>query len=296
MLRIGRIDYLNVWPLYQGLEDLARSEISLELTTGHPSRLNAMLAAGKLDMAPSSSFEYLLHADNYLLLPDLSISSDGPVQSVILACPFDLEEMPRRIARGLQVGLSRASASSLILLKILWNFAWQWPEPRWMDIEPGEGPGLGIPFLEIGDTALRLTCETPPGWRLMDLGGAWKAFTGLPFIFGVWMVRHELAPDAQQNLKKVVESLTDARQAFAQDPLASVRKYQRPGWLSLEALADYWRCIRYDFGPAGQAGLVLFGEYARCLGLLAAVPGLRWMTLSREGTRNEAAERTRASA
>ena len=245
--------------------------------------MNALLAAGDLDVAPSSSFEYLLHAGKYSLLPDLSISADGSVQSVLLACPFAPEELPRRAASGLRVCLTSASASSVALLRILWQFHWQWPEPTWESIEPGQGVSRGAPFLEIGDLALRLTCNPPTGWHLVDLGAAWKDFTGLPFVFGVWMVREGLDPEAFALLGKVVRALSETRRTFASHPHAVVDCYERPDWLSARALEDYWHCIRYAFGPREQAGLVLFGEYARRLGLLPLVPGLRWRRFTHNG-------------
>lgn len=279
MLRIGRIDYLNVWPLFAGLESTLHSLHGLRIIPAHPSRLNAMLSSGDLDLAPSSSFEYLTNPDRYRLLPDLSISSDGPVQSVLLACPFPPTEMPQRVASGLRVGLTSASASSIALLKILWMFHWQWPEPVWVAHDPGQGMRTGNPFLEIGDTALRLTCYPPSGWHLVDLGAAWKEFTGLPFVFGVWMVREGLSLDAEHALAAVARALAIARRAFEDDPCALTLRPERYDWLSYQALADYWQGIRYDFAPREQAGLVLFGEYARRLELLSSVPGLRWKRL-----------------
>ncbi|HDQ41363.1 MAG TPA: solute-binding protein [Desulfonatronum sp.] len=276
MLRIGRIDYLNVWPLFQGLKSLDRSLGGLEVISGHPSCLNQLLSDGNLDLAPSSSFEYLTRVGSYSLLPDLSISADGPVKSVVLVCPFDFKEMPLRVANGLRIGLTSASASSKALLRILWRFHWQWPEPQWTAVAPGQGLDLGNPFLEIGDMALRLTCSSPTGWHIMDLGQAWKEFTGLPFVFGVWMVREGLSPQAEKTLAMVMRSLAVARQEFLRHPHALVHQYPRPEWLSVQALENYWQCIRYDFGPREQAGLMLFGEYARRLGLLTSVPGLRW--------------------
>jgi chorismate dehydratase len=276
MLRIGQIDYLNVWPLFQWMQEGMPPDAPLQLVAGHPSELNVMLARSQVDLAPSSSLEYLLHSEKYMLLPGLSISSDGPVQSVLLASPFSLEQMPERTVRGLQVGLSAASASSVALLQVLWRFFWQWPEPEWVVLQPGQGLETGSPFLEIGDAALRLTCSCPPGWHLVDLGQAWREVTRLPFVFGVWMVRRNLSPDQDQSLRKVAEALHDARQAFARNPSRMITRLQRPAWLSLSALEEYWHCIRYSFGPREQAGLILFGEHIRQLGMIPSVPGLYW--------------------
>ncbi|WP_045219073.1 menaquinone biosynthesis protein [Desulfonatronum thioautotrophicum] len=278
MLRIGRIDYLNVWPLFEGIQHRLEPGIlnRTRMTVGHPADLNVALAEGKLDVAPSSSFEYLLRANNYALLPDLTISSDGPVRSVLLACPFPFSEMPKHAASGLRVGLSTASTSSVALLRILWRFHWGWPEPEWVTQDPGQGPEIGIPFLEIGDHALRLHCNPPPGWHLADLGQEWKSFTRLPFVFGVWMVRRDLSPEAAGLLVPFAEALYTGAREFQRDPCTLAARAQRPDWLTLKHLQDYWQCIRYAFGPREQAGLVLFGDYVRKLGMISAVPGLTW--------------------
>lgn len=278
MLRIGRIDYLNVWPLFQGLQQRLDPETQAltRIMAGHPANLNTALAEAELDVAPSSSFEYLSRADRYTLLPDLSISSDGPVRSVLLACPFPVSEMPRRLASGLRVGLSSASASSTALLRVLWRFHWQWPEPEWVERRPGQELDKSMPFLEIGDFALRLHCDPPRGWHLVDLGQAWREFTNLPFVFGVWMVRRNLSPCVEHLLTCAAKALYAASREFRDDPFPLVARLERPDWLTVESLQDYWQCIRYAFGPREQAGLVLFGDFARRLGMIPAVPGLTW--------------------
>lgn len=278
MLRIGRIDYLNVWPLFQGLQQRLDPE-TLALTRilpGHPADLNRALAKAELDVAPSSSFEYLSRAGRYTLLPDLSISSDGPVRSVLLVCPFPIAELPKRSASGLRVGLSTASASSTALLRVLWRFHWQWPEPEWIDRRPGEDMGQDIPFLEIGDHALRLQCDPPRGWNCIDLGQAWREFTSLPFVFGVWMVRRNLPHSIGHALNRAAEALYAAAREFRSDPFPLVARLERPDWLTVKSLRDYWQCIRYTFGPREQAGLVLFGDFTRRLGMIPSVPGLTW--------------------
>ena len=287
MLRIGMIDYLNVWPLFHGLQRrLGNSgQDRIRIVPGHPAELNTCLANGELDVAPSSSFEYLQRADKYTLLPDLSISSDGPVRSVLLACPFPISEMPERAASGLQVGISSASASSAMLLRILWRYYWGWPEPEWTKQKPGQGVERVTPFLEIGDLALRFRCDTPLGWHLVDLGEVWKDFTSLPFVFGVWMVRRNLTSASAGLLGPFSTALYAEAREFLRDPAALAVRAQRPDWLTLSHLQDYWQCIRYTFGPREQAGLVLFGEYARRMGMISAVPGLSW---SRPNERDDA--------
>jgi len=110
-LNVGHIAYLNCVPFFHYLREVG---FEGNIVKGVPAQLNAMLAEGKLDLSPSSSFEYGLHWQQYVLLPGLSISSRGPVQSVLLFSPCAIEDL-----EGRQVALTGESATSVNLLKIL---------------------------------------------------------------------------------------------------------------------------------------------------------------------------------
>src|SRR5207245_9947105 len=81
--RLGRIGYINGYPVYAGID---RGEVKLpaELVTGTPAELNDLLVAGELDVSVISAVEYARHGKELVLLPDLAISCDGPVRSVAL--------------------------------------------------------------------------------------------------------------------------------------------------------------------------------------------------------------------
>jgi len=110
MLRIGRITYANCSPIFHELQKQAPAE-DYQFIGGVPSHLNAMLAAGEIDVCPSSSIQYALHPERYLILPDLSISSDGSVGSVLLFSRIPIEELD-----GQTILLSSESATSVNLL------------------------------------------------------------------------------------------------------------------------------------------------------------------------------------
>ena len=82
-MRVGRIPYINCYPVYGAVD---RGVVSLDATLvdGVPTALNAQMAAGALDVSVISAVEYARDATKYLLLPDLAISCDGPVRSVVL--------------------------------------------------------------------------------------------------------------------------------------------------------------------------------------------------------------------
>jgi len=113
MLRIGEINYLNCTPLFTSLRSNFQDS-GYTFISGHPSELNAQLRRGDLDICPSSSIEFAQNPDLYLILPHLSISSKGPVKSVLLFSKLPIDSLD-----GVAIGLTGESETSVILLKIL---------------------------------------------------------------------------------------------------------------------------------------------------------------------------------
>ena len=89
-------------------------ENGFHLVAGTPAELNAAMRRGEVDLGSISAMEYGRHPDDYLLLPDLSISSRGPVGSVLLFSRVPFAELDGRSIR-----VSAASASGAALLKVL---------------------------------------------------------------------------------------------------------------------------------------------------------------------------------
>ena len=276
-LQIGRIDYLNIWHIFHLLAKTCPEGPDFHYVPDHPSSLNRALADGELDISPSSSFEYLLHAEKYFLLPGASISAHKEVQSVLFLSPAPLHELPAWLAGNPgPVCLTGASATSTALLKVLWTQKWKLPEPNWMTVEPGHGLSTGRPFLEIGNLALRHFVEPPAGYHVVDLATEWSTWTGLPFVFAVWIVRRglsaptrELLTILQQHIGSITADLDSHFEALSRLP-------ELPAWLTSPDLLRYWRAMSYDLGPREQASLALFGERCTKQGLLAGMPGLHW--------------------
>src|SRR6266700_6865098 len=102
-LRIGCVKYLNARPLIRGWPG--------EVEVDHPSALCERLANGELDVALVSSFEFLRNPI-YRIIDDVSISSDGPVYSVVVA-------HHGRISRIDEIELDPAAETSVNLLRCL---------------------------------------------------------------------------------------------------------------------------------------------------------------------------------
>lgn len=275
-LRLGEINYLNVSPLFAYLRAALPPDLPVSIEQGPPSHMNRLLAAGELDCAPASTFEYLIHPERYRLLEGQCISADGPVKSVLLLSPLPRQMLFGLAQQGLTVHLTSDSASSVALLKVLWRLAWKLPEPDWKVLTCPDGMDLNTPFLEIGDKALKHSIAGTGAWHCIDLAEEWRSFTGLPFVFAVWIVRRGIDGDALQTLLLVSRLLDQARQRLRNEPLACAREVELPEWLSPEQAAAYWQCMEYTLGAREQAGLILFGKLCRDLGLVPAVPQLCW--------------------
>ncbi|OLN24599.1 Menaquinone via futalosine step 1 [Desulfovibrio sp. DV] len=277
-LKLGRIAYLNVWPLYEALTPAFPDGPDITYVPGHPAELNAALASRTIDAAPASAFAYLADPAAFTLLPDLCIrAATGPIQSVLLLSPVPLAELPDHLARtGGAIQLSGASASSNALLRVLWRFAWGYAEPRFEMVAPGTGFDRGMPFVEIGDLALRRYLSPPPGWQVIDLGQAWQEFAGTPFVFALWIVREGLGGRPLATLDRVRRYLADVNRDLPKRLPELVHSPSLPDWAPAEALLAYFRVVNYNFDAAAAASLLLFAHHCRELGLIRAVPGLRF--------------------
>src|SRR3954471_5008115 len=96
--RVGHIQFLNCLPIYWGLMR-SGALLDVDLRKDTPDKLSADLVEGRLDIGPITLVEYLRHADDLLLLPNLAVGSDGPVLSVNLVSTRPLPEL-RRVALG----------------------------------------------------------------------------------------------------------------------------------------------------------------------------------------------------
>lgn len=266
-LRLGNILYSNCFPVHARLVDRPRAG-DPRLVDGVPSHLNGLLERGAIDVSPSSSIEYARHADRYRILPDLVIGSRGPVRSILLLS----DRAPAGLG-GLTVALPSASATSVVLLKVLLRVRWD-ARPRfvWFDQAREDPFAAGASAaLFIGDVALRpgLYPELPVR---LDLGAEWWEETGLPFAFAVW----QAAGGGPEELRALHALLVESRAYAAEHRAAlAVRHAERFG-LPAQLLDPYWRDLSYELDGAMLEGLLTFYRLATEIGELPRAPEIRW--------------------
>jgi chorismate dehydratase len=276
-LTVGHITYLNCVPFFHHLPAVG---FRGEIVSGVPSRLNQLLAAGELDVSPSSSFEYAQHWRDYLLLPNLSISSRGPVQSVLLLSSRPLAEL-----HDVEITLTGESATSVRLLQVLFKEFLGFPEVSCRVAEAREDPLLNGSWaaLLIGDRALRAAVSSKAPF-VTDLGELWYQYTGLPFVFALWIVRRQSVLSRRAELGQLLAQLQWSLQRSQAD-FAVLAAALRIDWLSDEQLLAYWRSMSYELTAEHLQGLRLF--FALCVKhrLLAEEPELHFFRGERETER-----------
>lgn len=269
MLRIGQIEYANCTPLFHVLREQFPCS-GYEFVTGVPAELNRLLLAGEIDVCPSSSIEYAYHPERYRILPQLSISSIGAVASVLLFSKVPVEQLDRG-----KILLSSESATSVNLLKILLSqrygcsCTYEVASPGTTVIDAGSSA-----LLLIGDSALRASFKESELF-VYDLGELWYSWTGLPFVFALWLCHNEVAEVAA--LKMLAKQLVQAKELAPRhlEQIATVAK--EACWMGHDRLLAYWRDnISYQLDDRSQSGLMLY--YSKCFesGLIAAVPTLHF--------------------
>lgn len=266
--RVGHIQFLNCLPIYWGLMR-SGALIDVDLRKDSPERLGAALVGGDLDIGPISLVEYLRHADDLLLLPDIAVGSDGPVLSVNVVSTRPLTELS-----GRRVALGSTSRTGVLLARMLLADRYG-SRPDYFSCPPD----LTLMLLEadaavlIGDVALRALYAAPGrGLHVTDLGQAWRGWTGLPMVFAVWAVRRDFAADHPGRVKEVHQAFLRSRDVCLAelDEVAEAAARWEP--FDAATLASYFRALDFSLGSRQVAGLREFAARAARLGEVPALP------------------------
>jgi len=249
-VRLGAVAYLNARPLVEGLD---RDPARFVLRFDPPSRCAALLAGGEIDVGMIPSIEFARAAD-YRIVPGVSLASRGPVASVAVFSRRPIEDV-RTIAAD------ASSRTSVALLRVLcarrFGIA---PRLETMAPDPEGMLARADAALVIGDPALFLDHRVV-GLEKIDLGEAWTALTGLPFVWAFWAGRPG-AVDAG-----AVAALQAARDAGVAASDAIADAYCGPARAAL-GRAYLRENMKYGLGADERAGLERFFEWAAEAGAL----------------------------
>lgn len=268
MITLGHIAYANCFPIHGPLL-LGDLPFDGEIVTGEPSRLNRLLATGRVQLAPCSSIEYARQYPRYRIVPEVAIGSRGAARSILLASREHPECLHRR-----RVGLPTASASSAVLAQILLARRYEaTAEFGWFDqVEEDPFERFDAALL-IGDAALGTHRERPElFWT--DLGRAWTEWTGLPFVYALWQVH--AAPGLDEAVADCCRVLLESKALAFGDLDALADRYPGEFPPGRAELPGYWRALEYALDTEACEGLIAFYAMAADVGQLERVPPLHF--------------------
>ncbi len=272
MIKLGRIGYLNVLPIYHPVET-GLVENDCKIVSGPPSALNKLMDQGELQVSSCSSVEYARHAEKYYLVPDIAIGSCGPVQSVLLLSRRPVDELD-----GRTILVSSQTHTSAALLKVLTTLHWR-VNAKFVTgdataiLDKGELPEA---ILCIGDEALNLRRHPEYPIRV-DLGEAWRSQTGLPFIFGVWIASRDAWDRDRGSVEKACRTLLRGKQWGVDNIQSICTLAAESSHMTSKEMCSYFDGLVYDLGPGEQLGLRHFYTQLVKIGLIEKVPELEFL-------------------
>ena len=265
-LRIGQVDYINCLPVYHALEEGMLVE-NLELVKGTPASLNKMFLNGDLDITPISSIEYARHNKQCVILPNLSISADGKVESILFFSRSPVTEL-----EGRNISVTTSSATSVALLRILFEHYYHVQaelRPAQPDLDAMLDSSDGA--LLIGDDAMlarnKLQRENKD-LLVTDLGQAWKNFTGEKMVYAVWVVHANLAAKQPDTVERIRNLFLESRAMGLANREKLVQKAHRRAQLPRDLINNYLETIHHDLGEDERRALLLFFDYAYKTGII----------------------------
>jgi len=265
--RLSIIDYLNAAPLNHGFKHGLGSE-HFQLKFHCPSACAESLRVGAVDAGIVSSIEYLRIPD-LRIVPGLCIASPKRVRSVVI-----LSKVPPEQIRSL--ALDTSSRTSVVLAQVLLRERYG-VSPAGVDMGPDLPAMLdgNDAALMIGDAAMRAPRQ---GLFVLDLAEEWYAWTGLPFVFALWLVRQD-APEVP--VPGGVGSYFHKSLEIGQAQLPAIVEEARRtiGWTRTELQEYLTENISYTLGNAERESLALFFEKAVSHGFAPAVKALRFLRL-----------------
>jgi chorismate dehydratase len=180
--RISASSYSNTAPLvWSFLYGQNRGRVEIILDTA-PARSAELLAQDRVDAAlvPVIAYQFI---EGVKLVPGVCVGAREKVRSVCLVTKGEGLEQVK------SVSLDVSSKTSVVLTKIIFREFLGF-EPAWRDAEPDLDAMLYASdcALLIGDPALTID-ETK--YRKFDLAETWHRFTGLGFVFAMWMTRRD---------------------------------------------------------------------------------------------------------
>ncbi|MCK4343504.1 MAG: menaquinone biosynthesis protein [Phycisphaerae bacterium] len=178
MLRLGVVSFLNARPLIDGLDESRGVRCVFDVPAALPARLDRR----EVDAALIPIVDLLRGNGRYRIVSDACIGCDGETLTVRV-----FSRVPPNRIRSLWVDPD--SHTSVALAGVLWRQLFERDLILQPLAAPAAWPAEAEAVLLIGDKVVD-PGRAGFGYEV-DLGGAWRQHTGLPFVFAVWACLQE---------------------------------------------------------------------------------------------------------
>jgi chorismate dehydratase len=95
-----------------------------------------------------------------------------------------------------------------------------------------------------------------------DLGELWYRYTGLPFVFALWIVRED-SGGKQDLLSGFAGDLERAKERALKNLPEIARHAPMKAFMSAEDILAYWSKLDYELDDEHKKGLELFDRYLK---------------------------------
>lgn len=275
--RVGHINFLNVLPLSWSYAHGA--DKGLILTRGVPAVLNNDIVNHRLDVSNVSSIIYARDSEELVILPDVCISTDGAVQSIILVSRKPIEDITDD-----KVILTAKSATSHCLLKIILRSAYgAIPNYYVRHVTPENPiPDDAAASLLIGDDALWLYHHQQPELYYYDLGAEWKKLTGKKMVYALWVANKNFASEQPEMLQLVYDRIRHAFTQGLQHKKAAIESVIQDKPFTYAQLDEYLgSTIHWNLTDEYIDGLKTFYELAHKMYLIEHIPEIKLAAVKR---------------
>jgi chorismate dehydratase len=188
-IRITAISYYNTLPFIYGLTHsglLSGYKLNLEVPSVSAQKIISNEA--EIGLIPVGALPGI---NNYHLVSNLCIGADKDVKSVLLLANVALPDIKT-------IYLDTDSLTSVNLVRVLAQKYWK-INPQWKSLSELKAElSLDEGMVLIGDKTFGLSGQYP---FCYDLAGEWIKFTGLPFVFAVWISRQPLPADFEKSFQ-----------------------------------------------------------------------------------------------
>lgn len=245
--RVSIISYLNSKPFLFGLNQFSIAK-QIDLSLDIPSKTVAKLLykQAEIGLIPVAGLDDL---DDYKIISDFCIGAVNKVRTVILASEVPLEEVDTIL-------MDYQSRSSVLLSKVLAKFYWK-KEFNWENTcndfqnKSIKGKTAGV---VIGDRVFDIEKRYK---YIYDLSEEWFKFTGLPFVFAVWVSTAEISKEFESNINDAL--------AFGIENIPEIVRMEQMNYPDVDIFDYFNRNICFVLDKKKKEGMKRFLELAKKL-------------------------------